>query len=454
MKENRKKKAVGSRQEAVMIAAGLAFVCLLGAIYFWKSANVRYPWVENYAKDQIFPPKDVAVKGPRHILFLVTDHFEPENQAAMDRWMKNYPEMAIKHRDADGRPPQHTWFWFFEKSDDAEKLRFLQQLSELSYRGFGEVELHLHHANDTDATFKEKMRHAIELSQETGAMITAEARPRTSFSFIHGFWGLDNSRSAGFCGINDELIQLRRLGCYADFTHPSWGVMHPKIVNRLYYAADDLSAPKSYDTGSLMEMGKPPAGDLLIFEGPSVVTFRGLRPQYDDGDMTHVDLPVPARVDRWVKSNIHVHGRPEWIFVKVFTHGALEEDHEAVLGKAQDEMYSYLEKRYNDGKKFVLHYATAREAYNIAKAAEAGKSGNPNEYRDFVIPPYVNRFFIASAPFETIEASQNQIIVRFLAPAGTAVKARIRNAAGKENSLDFTVKNPAVAAFEIPAVPR
>ena len=29
-----------------------------------------------------------------------------------------------------------------------------------------------------------------------------------------------------------------------------------------------------------------------------------------------------------------------------------------------------------------------REMYNIIKAAEAGKSGNPNDYRDFVLPAY------------------------------------------------------------------
>ncbi|MFT6770581.1 MAG: hypothetical protein ACJARU_000781, partial [Congregibacter sp.] len=33
-----------------------------------------------------------------------------------------------------------------------------------------------------------------------------------------------------------------------------------------------------------------------------------------------------------------------------------------------------------------LHYVSSREMYNIAKAAEAGNSGNPNDYRDFVLP--------------------------------------------------------------------
>jgi hypothetical protein len=50
-------------------------------------------------------------------------------------------------------------------------------------------------------------------------------------------------------------------------------------------------------------------------------------------------------------------------------------------------MHRYLESRYNDGKRYVLHYVTAREAYNIVKAAEAGEQGDPGRYRDYLLPP-------------------------------------------------------------------
>ena len=42
--------------------------------------------------------------------------------------------------------------------------------------------------------------------------------------------------------------------------------------------------------------------------------------------------------------------------------------------------------KYNDGRHWVLHYVTAREMYNIAMAAIDGKTGNPNEYRDYERP--------------------------------------------------------------------
>ena len=50
-----------------------------------------------------------------------------------------------------------------------------------------------------------------------------------------------------------------------------------------------------------------------------------------------------------------------------------------------DNMFSYLEKAYNDGTRYILHYVTTRELYNIVKAAEAGESGNPDQYRDYIL---------------------------------------------------------------------
>jgi len=52
-----------------------------------------------------------------------------------------------------------------------------------------------------------------------------------------------------------------------------------------------------------------------------------------------------------------------------------------------------IEYLYNDGKRWRLHYVTAREMYNLVKAAEAGETGDPGMFRDFVVspPPAVRR---------------------------------------------------------------
>jgi hypothetical protein len=91
-------------------------------------------------------------------------------------------------------------------------------------------------------------------------------------------------------------------------------------------------------------------------------------------------------VDAWVGSGIHVQGRPEWVFIKVHTHGTQERDMDTLLGAPAHAMHTHLETAYNDGQRYVLHYVSAREMYNIIKAAEAGKQGNPNTWRDFELP--------------------------------------------------------------------
>ena len=418
--------AQGKRTLVLLIIILLIALFAFGAVQLFNVVDVRYPWLWMYLADQLKPNPTHDVHGTKHVMFAFADHFEPHNQETVERWMKSYPLMAEKHRDSDGKMPQHSFFWYFSQSDVPEKKSFLNQISKLAYEGYGEIELHMHHGNDTEESFRKRMVEAIHLSQEAGGMITWEAKPETAFGFIHGMWSLDNSRGNGMCGVNNELIVLRELGCYADFTHPSWGPMHPRVVNRIYYAIDDPVRPHSDAMGTEMEVGKPGLGDLLLFEGASAVHFHGIRPVYDHGEVAENELPTPERVDRWIRAGVHVKGRPDWIFIKVFAHGAISGDHDAVLGKWSDKMYSYLEQKYNDGTNYVLHYVNAREAYNIAKAAEAGKAGNPNDFRDFLIAPYVNRFLWASAPYETISAGGHVAVIKFPKEVPNRIDLRLK----------------------------
>ncbi len=127
----------------------------------------------------------------------------------------------------------------------------------------------------------------------------------------------------------------------------------------------------------------------MIIQGPLWLNWRnrkgGLLPRIEAGDIRHEIPPSNERVDLWVNTNIHVKGKPEWIFIKIHTHGTQEHDMDTLLGRPVDNMFSYLESAYNDGKKYVLHYVSSRELYNIVKAAEAGETGSPNEYRDYIL---------------------------------------------------------------------
>ena len=77
--------------------------------------------------------------------------------------------------------------------------------------------------------------------------------------------------------------------------------------------------------------------------------------------------------------------------MKVHTHGTQERDTDTVLGRPMREAFEYLGSRYNDGTNWKLHYVSARETFNIIKAAEAGAAGDPGAYRDFIVkrPSYV-----------------------------------------------------------------
>ena len=332
----------------------------------------------------------------KHIMFLFVDHFEPEDKRVVKEWVERYPRIAEKHRDADNNPPKHTWFYA------GTDLEVLDSLSRLCARGYGEIELHLHHSYDNEESLTRLIEERKNLFAQAGALITTASSPQRVYGFIHGKWALDNSRGAKYCGVNNELQVLKKTGCFADFTFPAWGPMQPRKRNSIYYATDDPAKAKSYDWGVDVEKGKEGKGDLLIFQGPGFLSgfpepigritplnkmFNSLIPTCG---ISYYSPPTRKRIDRWVKTNVQVQGQPDWIFVKVHTHGAREKNYEAYFGLMAETMFQYLEAKYNDRINYQLHYVTAREAYNMVKAAEAGEKGNPTKYRNYRISPYQN----------------------------------------------------------------
>jgi hypothetical protein len=326
--------------------------------------------------------------GPTHIFFLFVDHFEPSwDVPSVQRWADRYRALAGRHRDHAGRPPQHTWFYPGEQIDPT----ILTTLQRLMLDGFGEVELHYHHEGDTADTLTAGLRDAIREFQTFGFLQTTAGR--TAFAFVHGNEGLDNA-DGEYCGVNTELRLLHDLGCFADFTFPSlYHASQPPFVNNIYAARDD-DRPKSYDVQFPLADLKHGAADLMIFQGPLVLaptwSVRRLFVDVDDGNV-HAGMPTDAsRVHRWINATIHVPQRPDWLFVKVFSHSvSTAADEEEVLGGHFEEALTELEQHYNDGRKYVLHYVTAREAYNLAMAAASGATGAPASYLDSEIPPYL-----------------------------------------------------------------
>lgn len=344
-------------------------------------------WLPHYLERLLRPGDRVRQGDVTHLMFLFVDHFELAGHASrLKQWTEGYPRLAGRHRDADGSPPKHSWFYALDLIHE-EELAAMRLLAE---QGLGEVDLHWHHSHDTPESFRSKLRAGLEVFQRYGFMKPVRPGQAGCFGFIHGNWSLDNARGDHFCGVNNELDLLLEAGCYADFTFPAlFSTCQPSLTNCIYYAKDD-PRPKSYDRGRPMTVGGLQGDDeLMIFQGPLTINWRDWHfkwhPRFESGEINGDGTQSQERrIDSWVRQRIHLPGRPDWVFVKVFCHGGQDCMH--IVGEQTDRMFSYLEERYNDGTRYQLHYVTAREAYNIAKAAEAGCEGNPNDYRDYLIP--------------------------------------------------------------------
>jgi 2-polyprenyl-3-methyl-5-hydroxy-6-metoxy-1,4-benzoquinol methylase len=333
--------------------------------------------------------------SPKHVIFMMADHFEPfwgDGEEVMRLWEDRYPLLAEKHFDSDGVALQHTWFYPIENYSP----HILDRLGGLCQRGFGEIEVHLHHDNDNEESLREMIRAGTTNLIHHGALTNGLGR-RPRFGFIHGNWALNNSRKDGrWCGVNDELRILKEEGCYADFSLPSApSETQTKKINSIYYAKSNPEMKKGHNHGVDVCVGGTEAGDLMIIQGPLTLNWSkrryGLIPHIENGDISEKNPANSDRIKLWEKQHIHVKGRPEWIFIKIHCHGGQKRDMEALLGKEVDEIFNFLESMFRDREGYHLHYVTARECYNIIKATESDERGNPSEFRDYLIPPPQNR---------------------------------------------------------------
>ena len=143
-----------------------------------------------------------------------------------------------------------------------------------------------------------------------------------------------------------------------------------------------ISSTKSIGRQAIWAAVAPTKMALALAKRPGRMSLR-----IENGAVTADDPATASRVHSWAGQNIVVDGRPDWVFVKVYTPGAPDKQAASLLSDHGRSMHRALREHYNDGRSWKLHYVTAREMYNVAKAALAGKSGDPNDYRDFELSP-------------------------------------------------------------------
>ncbi len=325
--------------------------------------------------------------GDFHVFLCIADHFEPkfgrpsmrQARGRVQRWLHEYPRRFDEFQDSDGRSPRHTFFYPLEDYE----AEFLDGLGELCRQGFGEVEVHLHHEGETAEQLRDILtdyKHLV--AQQHGLLASHRDTGNISYGFIHGNWALCNSRPDGrWCGINHELDVLRETGCYADFTMPSAPhVTQTRTINSIYYATNRPGYPKSHDRGIELGKGPQPPASLMLIQGPLVPYWRSSRfrilPRLENGCLQASQPPALPRLEDWLRARVQVPTRPDWFFVKLHCHGAPENAHETLLGKPMVDFHRSLAKYAEQFPHFKYHYVSAREMYNLARAAEAGYQGS------------------------------------------------------------------------------
>ncbi|MCK5850106.1 MAG: hypothetical protein KAH23_04260, partial [Kiritimatiellae bacterium] len=361
-------------------------------------------WLVGYLRSIVARPR--AVPGPKHIMFCIADHFEPfrktiapdgsisgglsdkEGAEIVEDWCRRYRESVVGLTDSDGRPPRHTFFY----PADEYNPDCLDILAGICGEGYGDVEVHIHHRNDTAERLTRKLVDYRDILRNRHGLLGSDRDGNIRYGFVHGNWALCNSRPDGdWCGVDQEIGVLMDTGCYADFTFPSApSPTQPRMVNVLYRAMDREERSRGHDEGKVVVVGDGEKGEgLVMMQGPLCLNWGnrkyGLLPRLENGSLAGWNPPDSDRCDLWVKQHICVQGRPEWVFVKVYTHGCTEGNMAALFGESMKSLHGHLCDKYDDGAEWRNHYVTAREMYNIVRAAEDGCTGNPGDFRDYEV---------------------------------------------------------------------
>jgi hypothetical protein len=322
---------------------------------------------------------------PVHLILAVCDHYEPKRgNASMEvarrrvrQWVEDYPRLFGQFRDSDGVCPQHTFFYPADEYEPELVDRVAELCRNKDGNRFGEVEIHLHHDNDTAENLRKTLLDFKRtLAERHGCLSRDKETGEVVYGFIHGNWALDNSRCDGRkCGVNNELDVLRETGCYADFTLPSApSETQTRKINSIYWAVDDPQRPKSHDSGQDLGRKPRPAGGLLMIQGPLLLNWSkrkfGVLPTIENSCLQKSQPPNEARLELWLRGNVRIPTHPEWFFVKLHTHGVNEPNQDVLLGEPMIRFHEALRERADRDPLFRFHYVTAREMANIALAAE------------------------------------------------------------------------------------
>ena len=358
------------------------------------------PWLSRYPFSRAKSYFEQTAFEKKHIIITVANHFEPswsengllghkDQMKALEAYRKLAGATGESVRDVDGTKFRHTNFYPAEQYHP----EILDVMSEMQADGLGEVEVHLHHGVERPDT-AENLRNSLAdfrdtLAESHKCLSRMDGSDMPMYAFVHGNLALANSCGGRFCGVDNEMEILRDTGCYADMTLPSApDESQVAVINQIYECARPLNeAVPHRRSNRVAANGKPPLLPL-IFTGPLVFNWtrriRGLPfPRIDDGALTANQPLDTARFNRWRSANVTVEGKSDWVFVKLYCHGFFDYDQRACIGEDATRFFNAIIEEGEKTGKYRIHFASAREAFNIASAAIDGKNGDPNAFRDY-----------------------------------------------------------------------
>jgi hypothetical protein len=375
---------------------------------------MNLPWLMRYPFWRLNERLRRGNVGVQHLIIVVANHFEPgyneepndegglgivldwdTQQRRLEDWCKQARAIGEAVRDHDNTPFRHTNFYPAEQYHRG----LLDQLADLQRDGLGEVEIHLHHGVDQPDT-ADNFRQVLETFRDTVAFEHGllsydldSSLPR--YAFVHGNWALANSAGGRWCGVDNEMRILKDSGCYADLTLPSAPhVSQVSRINAIYTCGNDLDQRMSHRSGPSVRVGVKP--DLpVMLTGPLFFDWssrkKGVVPRLDNSALTAKYHLTSDRLQRMAGARISVEGQPDWVFIKLYCHGFFDLDQPAVIGEDMKRvLLDSLEAADRTGK-FKLHFATARESFNMIIAAVDGHAGEPGQYRDYRLKQIMTR---------------------------------------------------------------
>jgi hypothetical protein len=358
------------------------------------------PWLARYPFVRAKSVLSRNLFEKKHVIFVVANHFEPSwkknglhDWDAQLRRLDEYHEMARATgeavRDADGTKFRHTNFYPAEQYEP----RLLEKMAEMQAEGLGDVEIHLHHGIEKPDTAENLRKSLVEfrdvLAERHKCLSRLDGAGEPMYAFVHGNLALANSCNGKFCGVDEEMQILQETGCYVDMTLPSApDETQVPVINQIYECGLPLNEKAPHRKGSRVGVYGNQPRLPLIFQGPLIFNWtrriKGLPvPRLDDGALTANQPMNLARLNRWLSADVTVEGKSNWVFVKLYCHGFFDYDQSACIGEDARRFFGEVVENGERTGKYKVHFATAREAFNMVAAAIEGKKGTPNDFRNY-----------------------------------------------------------------------